>query len=89
MNDFHKNKELLYLKFWDVNNLYGWVMSPKLPINGFSRVADLCEFDKGFTKSHSENSKEDIFWRLIFNIQKNCMNFIMIYPFCLKLHHKN
>ena len=61
MRDFHKNKELSYLKFWDVNNLYGWVMSPKLPVNGFSRVEDLCEFDKGFIKSHSEKSKEGHF----------------------------
>ena len=61
MKDFHKNKELSYLKFWDVNNLYGWVMSPKLPVNGFSRVEDLCEFDKGFIKNHSEKSKEGHF----------------------------
>ena len=25
MKDYGKNKELLYLKYWDVNNLYGWV----------------------------------------------------------------
>ena len=23
MKDCHKNKELLYLKYWDVNSLYG------------------------------------------------------------------
>ena len=29
------NKESSYLKNWDTNNLYGWAMSQKLPVNGF------------------------------------------------------
>ena len=33
MKDYDKNKELKYLKHLDVNNLYGWVMSKKLPVN--------------------------------------------------------
>ena len=35
MKDYDKNKESSYLKYWDVNNLYGWEMSQKLPINKF------------------------------------------------------
>ena len=35
MNDYGKNKESLYLKYWDVNNLCGWAMSQKLPVNNF------------------------------------------------------
>ena len=27
MKDYDENKELSYIKYWDVNNLYGWVMS--------------------------------------------------------------
>ena len=31
MKDYDKNKELPYFQYWDVNNLYGWAMSQKLP----------------------------------------------------------
>ena len=78
MRDFIKNKELSCLKYWDVNNLYGWVMSQKFPVNGFKRVEDLSKFDKGFIKGHNKKIKKDIFWRLKFKIQKYCMNFIII-----------
>ena len=27
MKDYDKNKELSYLQHWNVNNLYGWIMS--------------------------------------------------------------
>ena len=35
MKDFDKSKESSYLKYWDVNNIYGWKMSRKLPVNKF------------------------------------------------------
>ena len=30
MKDYDKIKELPYLKYWDVNNLYAWAMSQKV-----------------------------------------------------------
>ena len=44
MKDYEKSKELLYLKYWDVNNLYGWAMSQKLPVNNFEPIEDTYQF---------------------------------------------
>ena len=33
MKDYDKNKESSYLQYWDTNNLYGWVIPQKLPVN--------------------------------------------------------
>ena len=38
MKDYDNNKELSYLKCWDSNNLYGWEMSQKLPVDDFEWV---------------------------------------------------
>ena len=35
MKNYDKNKELSYIQYLDVNNLYGWPMSQKLPVDGF------------------------------------------------------
>ena len=35
MKDYDRNKELSYLQYWDVNNLYGYAMSQKFPVNNF------------------------------------------------------
>ena len=35
MKNYDKNIISSYLVYLDVNNLYGWVMSQKLPVNGF------------------------------------------------------
>ena len=35
MKDYDENKKSSSLKYWDVNNLYDWEMSQKLPVNGW------------------------------------------------------
>ena len=46
MKDYDKNKESSYLKYWDVNNLYVWAISQKLPVNDFKWVEYIFEFDE-------------------------------------------
>ena len=35
MKNYRNNEELPYIQYLDANNLYGWAMSKKLPVNGF------------------------------------------------------
>ena len=53
MKDYDKNKESSYLKYWHVNNLYGWVMSQKLPVNIFEWIEDTSQFNENFVKNYN------------------------------------
>ena len=35
MKDYNQNEALPYIQCYDVNNLYGWVMSQNLSVNNF------------------------------------------------------
>ena len=56
-----ENKELSYLQYWDVNNLYGWVMSQKLPVSNVEWIKNICPFNKDFMKNCNEESDEGHF----------------------------
>ena len=57
MKDYDKKIESSYLTYLDANNLYGWAMSPKLPVNGFIWYNDyLSDFHEDFIKNYVENS---------------------------------
>ena len=40
MKDYGKNKESSYLQYWEVNNLYGWLLSQMLSVYNFEWIKD-------------------------------------------------
>ena len=66
MQTYNNNKESSYIQYLDTNNLYGWAMSKKLPVNSFkwldtSETSALARSDKineDFIKNYDENNKK-------------------------------
>ena len=48
MKNYDENEESSFLEYLDANNLYGWVMSEPLPVNGFDWMEDLSKIDEDF-----------------------------------------
>ena len=69
MKYYDKIKESLHLKYWDVNNLYGWAMSQKLPVNKFEWRVEPSQFNEDFINNYNEESNEGHF--LVSNAHKN------------------
>ena len=56
LRNYDKNKESSYIQCLDANNLYGWAMSQKLPVDGFKRKKYISKYNKDFIKNYDENS---------------------------------
>ena len=54
---FDSTKKSLCLQYFDVNNLYGWAMCKKLPLNGY-KWDNVEEFDGDFIKNYDVNSNK-------------------------------
>ena len=64
MKNYDKNIESSYLTYLDANNLYGWAMSQKLPVNGFMWDEYLSDFSQDFIKNYDENSDVGYFFEV-------------------------
>ena len=74
MNNYDKRKLISYLMYLDANNLHGWKMSLKLPVNGFKWVRDLSKFNESFIKNYNENSDRGYFLEVDVEYPKNLFN---------------
>ena len=81
IKDYAKDKETPYLKYQDVNKLYGRAISQKLPVNDFKWVGDIFGFDEILKNVLIKKVMKDIFLKLIFHTQKIYITFTMIYLF--------
>ena len=86
MKNYDKDIISSYLMYLDANNLYGWEMSHKLPINGFKWVEKLrlSRFNEIFIKNYDENSDKGYFFEVDVDYLKKLLFFIKIYHFYLK-----
>ena len=46
MKDYGKNKELSYIQYWNVNNLYAWAISQKHLVDKFQLMKDISQFNE-------------------------------------------
>ena len=53
---YDENKEISYILYLDVSNLYGWAMSEEGPVNGFKWVKYVSKIDEDFMKNYDEDS---------------------------------
>ena len=57
MKNYNNNEESSYIQYLDANNLYGWAMSKKLPVNGFKWL-DNDKINEEFINNYNENDKK-------------------------------
>ena len=81
MKNYDKNIKSSYIEYLDANNLYGWAMSQKLPVDGFEWVEKLSKFNEKFIKSYNENSDKGYFLEVDVKYPKKIFNLHEDLPF--------
>ena len=74
MKNYDKDMESSYLEYLDANNLYGWAMSQKRPVNGFKWVEELSQFNQDFIKKYDQDSNKGYFLELDVEHPKSLLN---------------
>ena len=71
------------MQYLDANNLYGWAMSQKLPVNDFKRVKqeDLSQFNEDFIKNYDENGNTGYFLEVDIDYPKELFDLHKDLPF--------
>ena len=67
--------------YLDPNNLYGWAMSQRLPVNGFEWMKKLSEFHERFIKNYAENIDKGYIFEADVEYPNNLFNLRCNFPF--------
>ena len=57
MKDYDQNKDSSYLKYWVLNNLYGWEMQGKFPVNKFEQTEKTSQFNEEFINNYKRKKR--------------------------------
>ena len=85
MKDYAKSKDFSYLQYWDVNNLYGLVMSQKLPGNNFEWIKDASQFNEDLVKNYHKEKHKGYFLKVDVHYTEK-LNELHNNPFTLRAH---
>ena len=83
MKSYDKDTVSSYLEYLETNNLYGWAMSQKLPVNDFKWVKkeELSKFDEDFIRNYDVNGNIGYFLEVDIDYPKELFNFHKYLPF--------
>ena len=83
MKNYNKNIESSYIQYVDANNLYGWAMPQKLPVNDLKWVKqeDLSQFNEDFIKNYDENGNTGYFLEVDIDYPKELFDLHKDLPF--------
>ena len=84
MKNYDKNEESSYIQHLDANKLYGWVMSQKLPVNGFKWIKNVTEIDEKFIKNYDEDSDKGYIFEADVNYPRRLHDLDIDLPFLPK-----
>ena len=84
MKNYDENKESSFLIYDDANNLYGFAMCKKLPVDDFKWVDDLSIFTEDFIKNYDEEDDTGYLFVVDVEYPRNLQSYIVIYPSYLK-----
>ena len=81
MTNYGKNIKSSYLMHLDANNLYGWAMSQKLPVNDFEWEKNIHKFNEDFIKNYDENGNEGYILEIDIGCPRKLFNLHRDLPF--------
>ena len=82
MKDYDEKKmESLYLNYQDVNNLYEWSLSEKLPVDGFKCVKNTSGLKKYFMENYNQCNDGEYFFEGYFQYPQKLRDLHIDLPF--------